>query len=62
MLFALGAGKGFLAHRETDGSLHVYAALRVAEDWARRHGLHRRRAAKADVLEHFDGLGPGLRR
>lgn len=33
MLFALGAGKGFLAHRETDGSLHVYAALRVDETW-----------------------------
>ncbi|MBB5824584.1 FAD-dependent oxidoreductase [Micromonospora carbonacea] len=31
MLFALGPGRGFLAHRETDGSLHVYVALRVPE-------------------------------
>ncbi|MFG2501250.1 FAD-dependent oxidoreductase [Streptomyces sp. NPDC048441] len=33
MLFALGKGKGFLAHRESDGSLHVYTALKVPEDW-----------------------------
>ncbi|GAA2336011.1 NAD(P)/FAD-dependent oxidoreductase [Dactylosporangium salmoneum] len=39
MLFALGAGKGFLAHRETDGSLHVYAALRVDEDWIAEAGF-----------------------
>ncbi|MEU4046375.1 NAD(P)/FAD-dependent oxidoreductase [Streptomyces antibioticus] len=30
---ALHDGKGFLAHRETDGSLHVYAAHRADEDW-----------------------------
>ncbi|MET9128936.1 FAD-dependent oxidoreductase [Streptomyces antibioticus] len=30
---ALHNGKGFLAHRETDGSLHVYAAHRADEDW-----------------------------
>jgi 2-polyprenyl-6-methoxyphenol hydroxylase-like FAD-dependent oxidoreductase len=39
MLFALGPGKGFLAHRETDGSLHVYVALRVAEGWAAETGV-----------------------
>ncbi|MFD0575575.1 FAD-dependent oxidoreductase [Dactylosporangium darangshiense] len=39
MLFALGSGKGFLAHRETDGSLHVYVALRVAEGWAAEAGV-----------------------
>jgi 2-polyprenyl-6-methoxyphenol hydroxylase-like FAD-dependent oxidoreductase len=33
MLFALGANRGFLAHREPDGSLHVYAGLRVPADW-----------------------------
>jgi 2-polyprenyl-6-methoxyphenol hydroxylase-like FAD-dependent oxidoreductase len=27
MLFALAPGQGFLAHRETDGSLHVYVAF-----------------------------------
>jgi 2-polyprenyl-6-methoxyphenol hydroxylase-like FAD-dependent oxidoreductase len=33
MFFALGAGRGFLAHRETDGSVHVYTALRAPENW-----------------------------
>ncbi|MCI4065394.1 FAD-dependent monooxygenase [Micromonospora sp. R77] len=33
MLFALGPGRGLLAHRETDGSLHVYAALTGPADW-----------------------------
>ncbi|SNY45810.1 FAD-dependent oxidoreductase [Paractinoplanes atraurantiacus] len=33
MLFALGPGRGFLAHRETDGSLHVYVALRKPAGW-----------------------------
>ncbi|WP_067473996.1 FAD-dependent oxidoreductase [Actinomadura hibisca] len=30
---ALDGEHGFLAHRETDGSLHVYTALRAAEGW-----------------------------
>ena len=34
MMFALSADKGFLAHRETDNSLHIYAALRVPENWS----------------------------
>ena len=33
MFFALGAGRGFLGHRETDGSVHVYTALRAPESW-----------------------------
>jgi 2-polyprenyl-6-methoxyphenol hydroxylase-like FAD-dependent oxidoreductase len=32
--FALGEDKGFLAHREPDGGLHVYGALRTAADWS----------------------------
>ncbi|MGW7066136.1 FAD-dependent oxidoreductase [Streptomyces sp. NPDC054855] len=55
MLLALGEDKGFLAHRESDGSLHVYTALRAPEDWistidftADDTGL-----AKSSVLEHF---------
>jgi 2-polyprenyl-6-methoxyphenol hydroxylase-like FAD-dependent oxidoreductase len=33
MLFALGAGRGFLAHAETDRSLHIYIALAKPADW-----------------------------
>ncbi|MFD9358394.1 FAD-dependent oxidoreductase [Streptomyces sp. NPDC060031] len=66
MLFALGEDKGFLAHRESDGALHVYAALRVAADWAGDGAA----VTKSAVLEHFadwaeelrslvaDGVGP----
>ncbi|MFE0459206.1 FAD-dependent oxidoreductase [Kitasatospora sp. NPDC058965] len=31
---ALGGGCGFLAHREPDGSIHVYAAVKAPEEWA----------------------------
>ncbi|MDQ0584873.1 FAD-dependent oxidoreductase [Streptomyces rishiriensis] len=60
-LFALGAGKGFLAHREPDGGLHVYTALRVAEDWADGVDFHDTEAAKAYVLEHFADWDKSLR-
>ncbi|WAL70386.1 FAD-dependent monooxygenase [Kitasatospora sp. YST-16] len=33
MFMALGDGRGFLGHLESDGSIHVYAALRTGEDW-----------------------------
>ncbi|WP_305789193.1 FAD-dependent oxidoreductase [Symbioplanes lichenis] len=33
MLFALGPGNGFLAHRETDGSLHIYIAVTKPAEW-----------------------------
>ncbi|MGW2619199.1 FAD-dependent oxidoreductase [Streptomyces sp. NPDC001500] len=61
MLFALGHGKGFLAHREPDGSLHVYAALRVPEDWADGADFADAEAAKAYVLEHFADWDKSLR-
>ncbi|MFI5824249.1 FAD-dependent oxidoreductase [Streptomyces rishiriensis] len=61
LLFALGHGKGFLAHRETDGSLHVYAALRVAEDWVDGVDFTDVDAAKAYVLEHFADWDKSLR-
>ncbi|MEU9307360.1 NAD(P)/FAD-dependent oxidoreductase [Streptomyces sp. NPDC048256] len=60
-LLALGAGKGFLAHREPDGSLHVYTALRVGEDWADRVDFGDAEAAKGHVLEHFADWDKSLR-
>ncbi|MFD9321499.1 FAD-dependent oxidoreductase [Streptomyces sp. NPDC060053] len=60
-LFALGAGKGFLAHREPDGSLHVYTALRVAEDWVDGVDFGDAEAARAQVLEHFADWDKSLR-
>ncbi|WP_327070833.1 FAD-dependent oxidoreductase [Kitasatospora sp. NBC_01302] len=60
MLFALGAGRGFLAHRESDGSVHVYAAFLAPEDWAAGIDFTDRGAAAQAVLAHFDGWDESL--
>jgi 2-polyprenyl-6-methoxyphenol hydroxylase-like FAD-dependent oxidoreductase len=61
VLFALGAGKGFLAHRETDCNLHIYAALKAPEDWISGIDFTDTDAAKAAVLEHFADWDESLR-
>lgn len=61
MLFALDEGRGFLAHREPDGSLHVYAALRMPEGWAGELRAAGAEAARSAVLEHFTGWDDSLR-
>ncbi|GAA2542974.1 FAD-dependent monooxygenase [Winogradskya consettensis] len=61
MLFALGAGKGFLAHRETDGSLHIYCALRTPQDWISTVDFTDPPAAKQALLAHFPDWSPDLR-
>jgi 2-polyprenyl-6-methoxyphenol hydroxylase-like FAD-dependent oxidoreductase len=60
-LIALGHERAVLAHRETDGSLHVYTALKVGEDWLDTIDFTDRAAAKAAVLAHFEGWDEGLR-
>lgn len=60
-LFALGPGRGFLAHRESDGSLHVYTALQAPEDWLDGIDFADTAAAKAAVLEHFADWDKSLR-
>ncbi|GAA5041053.1 FAD-dependent oxidoreductase [Streptomyces similanensis] len=57
----LGNERGFLAHRETDGSLHVYTALKTGEDWVDTIDFGDSAAAKAAVLAHFEGWDDGLR-
>ncbi|GHE06487.1 FAD-dependent oxidoreductase [Streptomyces alanosinicus] len=61
MLFALGAGRGLLAHRETDGSLHVYAAVVAPEDWLDGIDFGDPEAARAAVLKEYDGWHESLR-
>ncbi|MGW4650710.1 FAD-dependent oxidoreductase [Kitasatospora sp. NPDC004289] len=58
---SLGPGRGFLGHRETDGSLHVYTALRAPEAWLDTVDFTDAPAAKAAVLAHFEGWDEGLR-
>lgn len=62
MLFALGDGKGMLAHRETDGSLHIYAAVPAVADWADGVDFADPAAARAAVLAHFADWDDSLRR
>ncbi|MET8718917.1 FAD-dependent oxidoreductase [Streptomyces misionensis] len=57
----LGDRRGFLAHRETDGSLHVYTALKADEDWLDTIDFGDPEAAKAAVLAHFEGWDEDLR-
>ncbi|QHA08444.1 FAD-dependent monooxygenase [Streptomyces broussonetiae] len=61
MLFALDAGRGFLAHRESDGSLHVYAAVEAPQDWLDGIDFDDTEAAKAAVLKEFGGWDESLR-
>ncbi|MFE3033824.1 FAD-dependent oxidoreductase [Streptomyces canus] len=58
---ALGHERGVLAHRESDGSLHVYTALKADEGWLDTVDFTDRAAAKAAVLAHFEGWDEGLR-
>jgi 2-polyprenyl-6-methoxyphenol hydroxylase-like FAD-dependent oxidoreductase len=58
---ALGDERGVLGHRETDGSLHVYAALKIDEDWLDTVDFADKAAAKAAVLAHFAGWDENLR-
>ncbi|MFJ3659839.1 FAD-dependent oxidoreductase [Streptomyces sp. NPDC090119] len=61
MLFALGAGRGFLAHREPDGSLHVYAAVQAPEEWLDGVDFTDTEGAADAVLKEFDGWHAELR-
>jgi 2-polyprenyl-6-methoxyphenol hydroxylase-like FAD-dependent oxidoreductase len=54
-MFALAEGRGFLAHRDNDGGLAIYVALRVSADWATGG------QTKASVLAHFTDWAERLR-
>ncbi|MCD2194523.1 FAD-dependent monooxygenase [Actinomycetospora endophytica] len=59
-LMALGPGKGFLAHRESRGTLHVYAQLRKPQDWLGGIDFDDPAAAAAQVVAEFEGWAPEL--
>ncbi|MEU6119250.1 NAD(P)/FAD-dependent oxidoreductase [Streptomyces sp. NPDC047117] len=60
-LFALGGGKGFLGHRESDGSLHIYVAVRTGEEWLDSIDFSDPEGAKTEVLRQFEGWDASLR-
>lgn len=61
--FCLGDGKGILAHRESDGSLHIYTALKTGPDWLDTIDFTDTDTgtAKKAVLAPFDGWADSLR-
>jgi 2-polyprenyl-6-methoxyphenol hydroxylase-like FAD-dependent oxidoreductase len=59
-LFALAPGKGIQAHREPNGALHTYVALKKPEDWSRNIDFSDPAAALACVAQEFDDWAPEL--
>ncbi|MCB5910066.1 FAD-dependent oxidoreductase [Streptomyces pinistramenti] len=60
MLFALSDARGFLAHRESDGCLHVYTTVKTDPSWLESIDFTDTAAAKKTVLEQFTGWHPSL--
>jgi 2-polyprenyl-6-methoxyphenol hydroxylase-like FAD-dependent oxidoreductase len=54
-MFALAEEKGFIAHRDGDGRLHIYIALKTPADWATSGDIDfaDTDTAKANLLGHF---------
>jgi len=60
VMFALSEDKGFIAHRDPDGSLHGYIALKAPADWIKSIDFANTAAVKAMLLEHFSGWAEQL--
>jgi 2-polyprenyl-6-methoxyphenol hydroxylase-like FAD-dependent oxidoreductase len=60
-LFALEPGRGILAHREGNGTLHAYAALTQPEDWLSSMDMSDPQSTKARVAAEFADWAPELR-
>jgi 2-polyprenyl-6-methoxyphenol hydroxylase-like FAD-dependent oxidoreductase len=60
VLFALADGKALLGHRTTSGKLHVYIALRAAEDWLDAIDFNDIGASKTKVLAEFEDWDQSL--
>jgi 2-polyprenyl-6-methoxyphenol hydroxylase-like FAD-dependent oxidoreductase len=62
-MFALSDEKGLMTHRDGDGRISVYIALKTPEHWATSSGIDFRdtEAAKLHLLNHFPGWNDQLR-
>ena len=59
-LMAVAPGKGILAHRNADGTLHTYIALNKPEDWINSIDFSDTKAGLARIAEQFKGWAPQL--
>jgi 2-polyprenyl-6-methoxyphenol hydroxylase-like FAD-dependent oxidoreductase len=59
-LMAVMPGKGILAHRYANGTLHTYVALNKPENWIAGIDFSDRVAALACIAGEFDGWAPEL--
>lgn len=57
---ALAPGKAIQAHREPDGVVHAYIALRKTQDWFARIDFADTAAARTGVAAEFAGWAPAL--
>lgn len=53
--------RGFLAHRESDGSLHVYTAVKAGPDWVERFNVTDPELAKRALLAEFEDWDASFR-
>jgi 2-polyprenyl-6-methoxyphenol hydroxylase-like FAD-dependent oxidoreductase len=59
-LFALAPGRGLLAHREADGTVHTYVQLKKPQDWFADLAAADGAAVSARVIAEFEGWAPQL--
>lgn len=59
-MFAVAPGRGIMAHREPDGILHTYVALKRPRDWAEGVDFANPTTASAYVAAEFAGWAPAL--
>ena len=59
-MMALAPGKGIMAHREADATLHAYVALNKPEDWIASINFSDSAPTLARVAAEFDGWAPAL--
>jgi len=60
-LMAVEPGKGILAHRYANGTLHTYVALNKHEAWIEAIDVSQRTAALHRLAKEFEGWAPALR-